>query len=422
MIENAFLPAKEITDPERFAGRKKQIQECHLALIADGASLAILGNRGVGKSSLARQLSRMATGSLELLERYEVLFDRPHDFLCLSFTCGNSIRTIDHLLERLLSSADCLSPWVYDIPRARKMLTEYAPKFGVNAFGIEAGLGGKKQNETEAQPAVSVHDTVSVFTNVLALLAKEQPAQDGILIILDEFDQIRDKSGFASLMKALATDAPMVRFAVVGVAHDLPTLMQEHESANRLFAGGTIPVPPMNDEDLIEIIGLAEEHIGDEIRFHRDARQEVARLAQGHPYMVHLLGKHALRSAWRKGKTMITAPDIASVLRTIAESAADPVMESRYKAAIQSSPQREAVLRALASQVKNGEVWTTDAYPIGVRAGVENPSQYLGNLVTDVFGAELVKVRERYYRFRDSLFHAYVCARPPHFERPEDEE
>ena len=91
------------------------------------------------------------------------------------------------------------------------------------------------------------------------------------------------------------------------------------------------------------------------------------------------------------------------------------MLESRYKRAIASSPQREAVLRALAAVEKGGEVWTTDAYPIATTAGVDNPSQYVGNLVTEEYGAEIVKVRERYYRFRDSLFRAYVRVRPTQY-------
>jgi len=71
------------------------------------------------------------------------------------------------------------------------------------------------------------------------------------------------------------------------------------------------------------------------------------------------------------------------------------------------------VLKALAeNQDDRGEVWTTDAYKEAVEAGVDNSSQYVGQLVTEEFGAEIERVRERYYRFKDSLFSAYVKARP----------
>jgi Cdc6-like AAA superfamily ATPase len=414
-IENAFIPAREITDPERFAGRRTQVEQCYLGLLAEGTNIAILGNRGAGKSSLARQLAHLATGNNGLLERYKVPSDRKLDFLTLSYTCGNSISSTDHLLERLLSSADCLGPWLYDIEQAKKILESYSPKFEAGIFGVSVGLGGTKSTETTSEKAGPKHDTTSVFTNVVSLLAKQQPARDGILLIVDEFDQITDKTGFASFLKSLATNVPNVRFAIVGVAHDLYDLMKEHQSSDRLFAGGVVPVPGMTSAELEEIIGIAEHHIGSAIVFDQNARTRLASLAQGHPYMLHLLGKHSLRSVWRQGRATISAEDVGKTLQTIAESGADPVLEGRYKKAIQSSPHREAVLRALAASEKNGEVWTTDAYPIATKDGVENPSQYVGNLVTEEYGAEPVKVRDRYYRFKDSLFRAYVRARPQQY-------
>ena len=67
-------------------------------------------------------------------------------------------------------------------------------------------------------------------------------------------------------------------------------------------------------------------------------------------------------------------------------------------------------------RTEDGECWTTDAYKIALDEGVDNSSQYVGQLVTDEYGAELERVRERYYRFRDSLFAAYVVARPRQFD------
>ena len=100
-------------------------------------------------------------------------------------------------------------------------------------------------------------------------------------------------------------------------------------------------------------------------------------------------------------------------MQSIAENGSDPVLEGRYRIAVASSSQRETVLKALAeNQDDRGEVWTTDAYRAALDAGVDNSSQYVGQLVTSEFGAEIERVRERYDRFKDSLFAAYVKARP----------
>lgn len=145
-----------------------------------------------------------------------------------------------------------------------------------------------------------------------------------------------------------------------------------------------------------------------------DARLRLVELAQGHPYLVHLVGKFAFRSCYMDNRHEISRDDIECVLSDIAENGSDPVLEGRYRKAVASSKQRESVLKALADNQDNrGEVWTTEAYKAALDEGVDNSSQYVGQLVTQEFGAEIEKLRERYYRFRDSLFAAYVKARPP---------
>jgi hypothetical protein len=415
LLENAFLPAREMVDPARFAGRRDQIEQAYLTLISEGTNVAIVGSRGVGKSSLARQVGRIATGSVDLLEKHGIPTSRKLDFLTLYLACGREIRSTEHLLERLLWSHDCLASWVYDIPQARRSMENYSPKFEAKIFGVGVELGGAKETETTAAPAAPTHDAGAVFTNVVSAIAKQNLAPDGILIIIDEFDQIVDRRGFASLLKALATNVPKVKFCVVGVAHNLHELIEEHQSADRLFAGGIVALPAMTNSELTEVIDAAELYIENAIVFHVEAKKRLTTLAQGHPYMVHLVGKHALRGARKNARIVIEPDDIDDTLRLIAESGADPILEARYMKAIASSPQREAVLRAMVQCEKGGEVWTTDAYKLALEVGVENPSQYVGHLVSEEYGAELIKVRERYYRFADSLFRAYLCARPQQY-------
>ena len=149
------------------------------------------------------------------------------------------------------------------------------------------------------------------------------------------------------------------------------------------------------------------------LSFSAEAADRVAMLAQGHPYMVHLIGKYALRSAYQSDHRTISGEAIDQTVKSIAERGADPVLEGRYKKAVASSEQREIVLKALAeTQAADGEVWTTNAYKVALDQGVDNASQYVGQLVTEEYGSEIEKLRERYYRFHDSLFAAYVKVRP----------
>ncbi|UMY62029.1 nSTAND1 domain-containing NTPase [Pseudomonas sp. LS.1a] len=412
-VENAFQPAKEINSSTRFAGRKKSVGDAYYGLIAEGAHLAIVGNRGIGKTSLSRQIVNIATGDNELLEKLELPHDEKLDFLTFYYACGQTTATTTDLLERLLTSSNCLGEWVAQIPKAQKVVEGYKPGLSVSAFGVKAGIDGERRTESETVSPITAHSIDTVFTNAVSAIIEADLAKNGILIVVDEFDQIADPTGFASFLKALATNVPLVKFCIVGVAQDIQQLMKEHQSSNRLFAGSIIPLPSMSADELREIIMIAEKAIEHYISFNSEAEERLIVLAQGHPYMVHLIGKFAFRLAFQTGKRVIDADDIDATVRSIAEHGSDPVLEGRYKKAVASSEHREIVLKSLAeSQAADGEVWTTNAYKAALDQGVDNASQYVGHLASEEYGAEIVKLRDRYYRFIDSLFAAYVKARP----------
>jgi Cdc6-like AAA superfamily ATPase len=415
-IENAFQPAKEITEADRFAGRKTAVSDAYYALLADGTNLAIVGNRGIGKTSLARQVLNIGQGDNTLLGKLNLSFDQNLDFLSVYFACGSQVRNTAELLERLLTSTNCLSEWIYDVPRAKKVLSSYTPKFSAKLFGVGADLEGKRSAEVESAPAAESQSIDLVFTNVLHAVVDAKIARDGVLIVVDEFDQIVDVTGFASFLKALATNVPKVKFCIVGVGKDIQVLIKEHASVDRLFAGTIIPLPSMSSDELKEIIGVAERQVNGYINFSAAATERLVSLAQGHPYMIHLIGKYALRHAYHQNKREVTDSDVDATLRSLAERQVDPVLEGKYRKAVGSSGHRETVLRALAeAQDEQGEIFTSNAYKSALDGGVDNASQYVGQLVTEEYGAELEKLRERFYRFRDSLFAAYIRARPRMF-------
>ncbi|NVN11650.1 Cdc6/Cdc18 family protein [Nguyenibacter vanlangensis] len=417
-IENAFQPASEINNSDRFAGRSKPLRDAFLALMAEGANIAIVGNRGIGKTSLARQIENFGRGDNTLLQRLKINLDHNHDYNVMYFACGAEVTNREDLLIRLLTSGACLGNWLYDIPKTKKMMHSLSPKLSAKLGTIGAQIGGEiganHATETVFEAIAIPQNIEGIFENVVRNLVDENLTRDGILIVVDEFDQIVDPNGIGPFLKALATNAAKVKFCLVGVATDIQQLMKEHQSSDRLFAGTIIALDPMSGTELNEIITIAEQNVRNYFDVSDDARSRIVGLAQGHPYLVHLVGKFAFRMAYMEDRRAITADDIDRVLNEIAENGSDPVLEGRYRKAVASSRQRETVLKALAeNQDDRGEVWTTNAYRDALDAGVDNASQYVGQLVTKDFGEELEKIRERYYRFKDSLFAAYVKARPP---------
>lgn len=408
-IANAFVPAKEISDAKLFAGRQPQIKDALFALNTDGANIAIVGGRGIGKSSLARQLINIGQGNNDLLDKLDIYYDSKLDYLTIYFACGNNIKSIDDLLIRLLTTRDCLLEWIYDIPSATKELSKIN---GGLDFGLTK-LGSDLSSETTSISTIQSHEVDVVFQNIISDILKSNIAKNGILIVVDEFDQIENPEGFAKMLKSLATNTPGLKFCIVGVAQDIQYLMKEHGSSDRLFAGSVINLPSMNPDELNEIITNAEITIEGHIKFNQSARNKLVELANGHPYIIHLIGKQALKTAYLEPRYELDENFINDTLKEIAEKEADPVLEGRYKKAVASSYQREGVLKSLVAVIqKDGEILTTDAYKIAIDYDVDNPSQYVGHLISEEYGGELIKLRERYYRFKDSLFTTYVKARP----------
>ncbi len=408
-IENAFLPSKEITDAGRFSGRRDLIKNLYQSAISTGSNIAIIGNRGVGKSSLSRQLMNLAVGSNEILKKVGLHEEPKLDYLAVYFACGDNIDSIETLLRKLLTTKDCLGEWLYEIPTAYKEVEKLSA--GVDLKILKAGADVTQ--ETTTTPAISSHDTDVVFSNVIHELSKMKIAKNGILIVIDEFDRIKNPEGLSAFMKSAATNLPNLKFCLVGVAQDLQNLMREHQSTDRLFAGSVLTVPPMDAHELNDIVVTAEGIVDNEIVFDGEARTYMANLSQGHPYIIHLLGKYALRQAFSQGNKIISRANIDQTIETIAATNADPILEARYKKAVGASKHRETVLRVFSEYDSlDGEVFTKEAYKRAIDLEVDNPSNYVGSLVTPEFGQEIVKDRDYYYRFRDSLFKAYVRLRP----------
>src|SRR5690606_34942613 len=166
-------------------------------------------------------------------------------------------------------------------------------------------------------------------------------------------------NGIASLLKVLA--ARKVKFALIGVATTVQELILEHESVARQLADGTVAVPPMSEAEMQEIFDRAEEYLEGRFTFSADARAWVISIARGHPFYVHLVGKHALLKTIESGANEVTLESARRALEDIALKGSAPIQESLYKTAIGHSYIREVVLKGFA-EVEDYEIHTTELY------------------------------------------------------------
>jgi 3',5'-cyclic AMP phosphodiesterase CpdA len=381
---DAFQPAKEISDPQRFSGRKKQLEQgAELLLSSD--HIFIHGNRGIGKSSLARQLAIIASGQNDLLKSIgSNLADECFDYVTCFFVRDSSVRNINQLLYRLLVDESALAQW--------------SSLLGLDELGVY-DLDG------ELNPKL-----VSDFWHRVSKIS--ELAQDGIAIFIDEFELIEDHSGFASLIKA---NPAKCIFVVTGIGKTEQELVRDHESIKRQLSTGTLRVPNMSEEELSIIISKAQEYLSNEITFDIGAVQNLVKLVSGHPYLLHLIGKETLKIAFSKKKASVSQELIDEALQNIVKNNIDTFLESRYLKVIGSSRNREKLLRIIALQ-KEEIVSAAAIYPEAEAQGIDTPPYWFGELQKEAYGSELEKVSDQYYKITDPLFKAYISATPPRLE------
>ena len=214
-IYSAFSPAKEISDPKLFAGRREEVRSGIMSLLNRGGFLAIYGLRGVGKSSIALQIKNIAEGDVTLpkiLALENFLPKRGFNFLVHYYRIDRFIKNIGDLIKRILFG-DENNPSLFSLTKAGDLKLEEFRRIvnlegSVGAFGTK--LGGKAHDEETYKTYIS-DDIVQQFRLLLGTIQRDNYNRTGLIILIDEFDTIQDKEGFSSIIKACSSDFVKIR-------------------------------------------------------------------------------------------------------------------------------------------------------------------------------------------------------------------
>ncbi|MFZ5763750.1 MAG: AAA family ATPase [Thermodesulfobacteriota bacterium] len=416
-----------IKEPERFVGRADLLRDALRALNSKHGLIAIYGKRGVGKSSLVRQLQQLALGDYQLLQKaglYHLVPQSPRTYLTVYYQCDSAIQNAEGLLNRLINDQDDEDGLLRLVPNEGKELVEFTRTKSVNAgcdlkvvnWGVE-GIEASKYVRTAG------NDVTQTFRNfVTATVAhqvKNRSKRDGLLIMLDEFDVIQDKSNIGSLIKSLSSET--VKFCISGIAHDIAALVQDHQSVQRLLEEGSLLVKPMPTAEATGIIERAEALYQKQLVFEDGVKKSIAAVSAGYPYFVQLLGKACVQKANELGQNVITSEIWESLLNEVKEGVAFPPLEGKYQRAIGNSDQRRILLHLLAEQPEeaagiteeSGRVRLKETRGVAQEFQITNVGQLIPRLLDRNYGPVLEKVRDRdgVYEFVDPVFRLYVRLR-----------
>lgn len=413
-----------ITDPQRFVGRTDLIENSIRAVNSKSSLITVFGKRGVGKSSLLRQIQLLATGDYDIANRaglHHLVPSKKRSYYTVFYTCDSTINDINDLLLRLCTDTDEEDGLLRLVPDAGKELTEFSRTSSADtALDLKLAKWGKKGEDAENYASNLKADVVQTFRNfcssVLNHNNKIWRRRDGLLIFLDEFDVIMNKAGIGSLFKSLSSSK--IKFAVSGIADDLSELMDDHGSIDRLIEQGYAHVKPMSETETGKIFDTASSLYGGKLTFDSAIVPLVHQVSMGYPYFAQLIGRRSVEHANMQGTNHITVSILKAVFSEISEGKSFPSLEAKYQKAIGDSDGRATLLTLLAEEdvtidEVDGGISLKNIRATAQDLNIEYMDQLVPRLIDRKFGPALVRKQDQRgtYEFLDPVFRAYVRLR-----------
>lgn len=276
MATEVFTPGSPINSLELFSGRMEQVGDILNAYSTKGQHVALFGERGVGKTSIANIIA-------------EALGTRP------GATRPTSVRvgcTANDIYQDL---------WISVFKR----------------------LGIEHSPEEFLQP-----DQVRQ-----ALEKLDTPT----LVVLDEFDRLSNEPTanlFADTIKLLSDEPTMATILLVGVADSIDQLVADHKSVGRALR--QVQIPRMTPRELEGIIDKGAKHI--DLKVSAQHRRQIASLSEGLPHYTHALGLYASQRAIEDDRDEINDNDVEAA-KSISVRKAQRTIITAYNKATRSAHQ-----------------------------------------------------------------------------------
>jgi cold shock CspA family protein len=382
---NPFTPQQPATDPNKFAGRDTAIHNA-IDCLFNHKNLLITGERGIGKSSLAFQLSYLAGGEKSLIERLKIDTDGyEFEYLCPSHRCIPGHNLINIIESLVISAAKELGIELsYD-----KIITE----LGVNLKFIKASHKIEEENKPSTELITFFVDSIE------RIYSKAGNRFNGILFLIDEIDCLEQKDNLAAFLKAAIETLHFrnytnISFLLAGVTGTLTDMLLQHKSFSRLFEN--LELRKMSESELAEIISRCLESTS--VSMEPTVKDETIKLSDRFPEPIHLLGYHSFRLDTDQN---IDRKDFERAQNFIIRELKRQEFDNSY-AIVRDGPSNE-LLRNIAYLKENS--FTVEQ--LSKETG--KPESQVSGIIGDLVRKEiLLRSKPKYFRLKDPLFKVYL--------------
>jgi Cdc6-like AAA superfamily ATPase len=279
MATEYFTPGAPVNSLSLFSGRIEQVGDILGAFNTRGQHVALYGERGVGKTSIANILA-------------DALATRPGSTRPTSVrvgcTSGNKYQDL----------------WVSILKK----------------LGIDLEVYTPLQPEDVREHLATLHDPT--------------------LIVVDEFDRLTDvetSTLFADTIKLLSDEPTQATVLLVGVGDSIDDLVYDHKSVARALR--QVYIPRMSRSELEEILTTGTKAVG--LRISKRQLEEIAGLSEGLPHYTHALGLYAVQRAIEQDRDKLEDTDIQSAKSLSVRKTQQTIVTAYNKAT--RSPRQDAL-------------------------------------------------------------------------------
>lgn len=383
-----------LDNPNIFAGRENEIfyMVNSLYQTAKGKSkhVFVTGERGIGKSSYAKQIELIANGDRTLVDRINI--DTSGHFF--NFVTSKHICTEGNTIEQIVQSLlDTLRNEIYSLPQINAK--EWGIKFELNLGIIKAGA------ETKGQIGKINPELINHFVSILKdLTEKISFSSEGIVLIIDELDRVVDNSFYGSFFKALTerlmdNNLTNISLILIGINGTMKKLTSQHESVRRIFHEIEIPLLSVDERKQVVINALAEVEANVDI----GVLDEIAKISDGFPAPIHVIGE-SVYDADEDG--FIDLEDFNKGLEKVIKYVKKSELKDKLKGA--GSGRYQKMLRIMATYYAED----VPLSHISQELGVDHPRNYSTNIKKLLNSGMIEKVDIGVYRLKDKLLGIYI--------------
>lgn len=291
---NPFQPNSPVYSG-MFVGREREILRVNDILCQtksnNPTNILLVGERGIGKSSLLLVINFFSKGELHLT-------NAKHDFLTIRISIDKNTTLVD--LARKLNNA--IEREFNNINKALdsiKKAWQFLQRFEVAGVKYKSETTSSDTSSLIDSLIYSIADTVkdttcSTTTTEIGLVKQK----DGIVILIDEADNASEQLELGTFIKSLsetliAEKCNKVLIILAGMPRLREVLITSHESSLRLFE--EFELTPLSNEEVKKIIlrGLEETNKSfpdNPTTIKDEALELIVAYSEGYPHFVQQIG------------------------------------------------------------------------------------------------------------------------------------